>query len=628
MATSGSVSGILDRVSCGVCMEQSDNNIHVPKLLPCQHTFCNSCLCELINNSFALDTIDCPVCRSRHTIPSTGFTTNRIALDIVDELHASSARSKVLKCSTHANMECVLVCIDCLDDLCVKCIKENAHQSHQIEELSEAQPALMAMFKEKTKIQRSSLERQQLQMQESPQSVKELSKAESDIQVVITKLMAEMTNWKKEELSNIRSLTEEASVNENKVKEKIKVLNQDNLDSGTLLKLLKAFQEGEDGRLNKSTLANDYDYTKKCQALSNRVQSILQDKNSICSQFLKQENVMESAESKRSNARLQSVNQNSMYHVILAYCFVLVLLFLLFLIDYIAPSEDHSFMHHINLYVLYACKVVAVVATSVAVIVLVDLGYVYNAILHAMYAIKDVLPKVLHFVVTCVIYGCNIAHVLQRRIILYVKHACKFTIGLLHKVITYVTDSCKVVIANPVQFAAFAFSVVVVALLLLHLIDSITQPPEGFAHLTINYVKYACKVFIINIVLCVVLFVILDKIHNRILKLDRGFFRDWPVFTLFFSFLYLFAHCISFVLTALFQFLFSGYYNPDNLKRGIVFYVVYSLEIMIGHTILWLIATLLDGKKPKFDRVVLEYYTVVYSCHIATHIAVSFDYTL
>ena len=164
MATSGSVSGILDRVSFGVCMELFDNNVHMPKLLPCQHTFCNSCLCELMNISFDLDTIECPVCRSKHTIPSTGFTTNRIALDIVDELHASRVRSKVLKCSTHANMECVLVCMDCLDDLCVKCITENIHQSHHIEELSEAQTALMA-------IQRSSLERQLLQMQESSTTI-------------------------------------------------------------------------------------------------------------------------------------------------------------------------------------------------------------------------------------------------------------------------------------------------------------------------------------------------------------------------------------------------------------------------------------------------------------------------
>ena len=538
---------------------------------------------------------------------------------------------KALKCSTHTNMERVLVCVDCLDGLCVKCIRQNLHQSHQIEELSEAQTALMGMFTKKAKIQRSTLEKQLLQMQEFPESVKEISKAESDIKVLSAKLMEEITRWKAEELSNLQSLKREASVNENKLKEKINVLDHENVDIGTLMEMLKALNEGDDG-LNKNTLANTYDYTTKCKALGNRVQSVLQNKCSISSQLLKQKSLISDSSNNNTSNSSGSIVRNVqralldnsfLFRAILAYSFVVVLLFLLFLIDYIAPSEDHSFMHHINLSVLYACKVVAVVATAVAVVVLVDPGYIYNAMLHAMYAIKDVFPKALHFVVTCVIYGCNIAHVLLRQIILYGKHACKFTIGLLHKVIAYVTDSCKMVIANLGQFATFAFSVVGVALLLLHLIDSITLPSEGFVYLTINYVKYLCKVFIINAVLCVVLFVILVKINNRILKLDRVFLRDWQLFTLFISFTYLFAHCISFV----FQFLLSSYYNQDILKSGIVFYLVYSLAIVTGPVILLVIVALLDGK-PAFDQWMLEVYATVCSFHIVTHTVVSFDFAL
>ena len=150
----------------------------------------------------------------------------------------------------------------------------------------------------------------------------ELSKAESDIQEVIKKLMAEMKKWKEEELSNIQILKEEASVNENKVKEKMNTLDQDNLDSGTLLMMLKASQEGN-ACLNKNTLANLYNYTKQCKVLVDRVQSVLQDKNSIRSQFLKQENVMESAESNSSNAQPQSVDQNFMYRVLLVYFLLL-----------------------------------------------------------------------------------------------------------------------------------------------------------------------------------------------------------------------------------------------------------------------------------------------------------------
>ena len=346
MATSGSVSGILDRVSCRVCMEPFDNNTHVPKLLPCQHTFCNSCLCELINNSFDLDTIECPVCRSKHTIPANGFTTNRIALDIVEELHANSARPNALKCSTHA---------------------------------------------------------------------------------------------------------------------------------------------------------------------------------------------------------------------------------------------------------------------------------------------IDVLPKAPLFVATYMIYLRKMANVLHR-ILLVVNHACKFTFLLLHRVITYVTVSCKTVIANgPLFYAAFAFSVTIVALLLLCVIDSVTPQPEGFVNLAINYVTYVCKVFITNAVLFVVTFVIDSKKNNRTVRLDRAFFKDWPFGTLIWSFMYLFTHCVSFVMTVLFQFLLSSCYIPDNLKSGMVFYMVYCLEIMINHAVWLLFVTLLilsDDGKLKFDQKQLQIYAFMYSYHIVAHIVVSFDYAL
>ena len=303
---------------------------------------------------------------------------------------------------------------------------------------------------------------------------------------------------------------------------------------------------------------------------------------------------------------------------------------MVFLIDYIAPSVDHPFIYHINIYVLYACKVVAVIATAVAVIVLVDLGYVYNAKLHAIYAIKDVLPKALHFVVSCVIYGCNVATVLLHRIILYVKYAWKFTIALLHRLITYVTDSCKWVIANvPLQYAVFSFSVTIVAMLLLCLIDSITLPSEGFVYLTLNYMKYVWKVFIINAILCAFLLALNLSIKNGII--DREFFKDCSFCTLYCSFLYLFAHCISFVLTILFQFLLSNHYNPDNLKSGMVFYVVYSLETMIDYAVYLLTPALImlgADEKERFHHNELILYAFAYCLHIVTYIFVSFEFGL
>ena len=146
-----SQSGLLDRVSCGVCLEPYNNKTHVPKLLPCQHTFCLSCL-----DSIGSDTIDieCPVCRQKHNVPLRGFTTNVVVLEVVEELLKDT--SSVLKCFKHSRRESVIICIDCLECLCMKCMKEtrktsNSHHEHQLEELDDAKSQLWQKYESKVK---------------------------------------------------------------------------------------------------------------------------------------------------------------------------------------------------------------------------------------------------------------------------------------------------------------------------------------------------------------------------------------------------------------------------------------------------------------------------------------------
>ena len=62
-----SVQQIQQRLTCPVCLDR----YKVPKLLPCQHTFClNPCLTNLIDTSTRK--IKCPECRMLHSLPSTG----------------------------------------------------------------------------------------------------------------------------------------------------------------------------------------------------------------------------------------------------------------------------------------------------------------------------------------------------------------------------------------------------------------------------------------------------------------------------------------------------------------------------------------------------------------------------
>ena len=54
-------------LECPICMNLYDN----PHVLPCQHTFCKKCIVSLQNtntNNGNNATIDCPICREKHTL--------------------------------------------------------------------------------------------------------------------------------------------------------------------------------------------------------------------------------------------------------------------------------------------------------------------------------------------------------------------------------------------------------------------------------------------------------------------------------------------------------------------------------------------------------------------------------
>ena len=50
-------------LSCQVCLEEyGEDGDHVPRLLPCTHTVCESCIKKLISDK----KLNCPECRTKH----------------------------------------------------------------------------------------------------------------------------------------------------------------------------------------------------------------------------------------------------------------------------------------------------------------------------------------------------------------------------------------------------------------------------------------------------------------------------------------------------------------------------------------------------------------------------------
>ena len=69
-------------LECSICLEQ----MVVPKILPCYHTFFLACLCKIEPEE---KKIKCPECRKEHDLPiegAKGFSNNYKLATLIDDL--------------------------------------------------------------------------------------------------------------------------------------------------------------------------------------------------------------------------------------------------------------------------------------------------------------------------------------------------------------------------------------------------------------------------------------------------------------------------------------------------------------------------------------------------------------
>ena len=121
-------------LTCAVCQEVFKD----PKLLPCFHTFCLSCLEGLarIHGTF----FPCPSCRKRTIVPSGGiseFQTNFYISENELERARKGVDSSI--CPVHSLHEEPLAffCVQCDKAICMRC-KLTKHEVHETQDLTEA----------------------------------------------------------------------------------------------------------------------------------------------------------------------------------------------------------------------------------------------------------------------------------------------------------------------------------------------------------------------------------------------------------------------------------------------------------------------------------------------------------
>ena len=189
MASSGFCQ-VQDSLSCGVCFERYDGSTHLPKILPCQHTLCCSCIDSLIDADFLLNEFECPLCRCQVT--SDDVHTNLAVKDIVEAI-AIEENAKLF-CPKHPAKECQLVCTDCYQPLCTICVQgltKGEHKGHNIDDVDGAK---VAMKKSLT----STVEKKIEDIKKATATKKDkLAHYEKEVQTVICIIIEVLNEWQK-----------------------------------------------------------------------------------------------------------------------------------------------------------------------------------------------------------------------------------------------------------------------------------------------------------------------------------------------------------------------------------------------------------------------------------------------
>ncbi len=111
----------LDRqfLQCALCIDR----LQKPKVLPCQHSFCQGCLKLWADRSEDL-TLSCPVCRKEYTLNENGvegLPDNFFVKSIIDFINRKRRMSSVSTPCHGCDHEAAHYCHDCAELLCIDC---------------------------------------------------------------------------------------------------------------------------------------------------------------------------------------------------------------------------------------------------------------------------------------------------------------------------------------------------------------------------------------------------------------------------------------------------------------------------------------------------------------------------
>nr|XP_006815566.1 PREDICTED: tripartite motif-containing protein 3-like [Saccoglossus kowalevskii] len=111
-----------DFLCCAICLERYSD----PKILPCQHTFCEKCLVQLAEKGVA-DTLMCPTCNRSVKVPINDLQSNFFMSSLLDKIPEKLVAGTPKVCEFCEENEVTSICVECQQYSCTSCTRFKPH---------------------------------------------------------------------------------------------------------------------------------------------------------------------------------------------------------------------------------------------------------------------------------------------------------------------------------------------------------------------------------------------------------------------------------------------------------------------------------------------------------------------
>ena len=220
------VDDVPEILQCPVCYEEFEEaGDHVPRILPCSHTLCESCIPRLIE----YNRLSCPICKKRHDAgrAENRFPQNIFTLELIrtrSEMSRRKFNDESRRCPDHEKNEKSLFCRDpgCQKAICTLCFSRD-HRGHTVVAIEEEAQEVLAVLLENIEATNEDLNKKIVRIAlvsedviaRTESSLEHLKKKKEEVMKDFDKMITDAANHRREvsEISNNELAVMEKNLN-------------------------------------------------------------------------------------------------------------------------------------------------------------------------------------------------------------------------------------------------------------------------------------------------------------------------------------------------------------------------------------------------------------------------------